>query len=204
MLKNSRAFFYLLAATLFILISDGLTMRYKVLFGGDEIISFLCATGNADEYEAVLHKYTPYGKLTDAADWLKYTEITEPNCFNKIGKDLCSNDLHPPLYFWLLHLFVLKLGVHIFTGILLNLFLQLFSLFFIFKIASLIFADKNKGAFAALIWAISPACMMVSMNARPYELLELVSIIYLLNFYLWQKKATKLNAFLLAMIGTLG
>ncbi len=204
MLKNSRAFFYILAATLFILISDGLTMRYKVLFGGDEIISFLCATGNADEYEAVLHKYTPYGKLTDAVDWLKYTEITEPNCFNKIGKDLCSNDLHPPLYFWLLHIFVLKLGVHIYTGILLNLLLQLFSLFFIFKLASLIFEDQKKGAFAALIWSISPACMMVSMNARPYELLELVSIIYLLNFYLWQKKATKLNAFLLAMIGTLG
>jgi len=86
MLKNSRAFFYLLAATLFILISDGLTMRYKVLFGGDEIISFLCATGNAGEYEAVLHKYTPYGILTDAADWLKYTEITEPNCSTKSVK----------------------------------------------------------------------------------------------------------------------
>ena len=204
MLKPSKAFLLISFAALFILASDLLTMRYKVLYGGDEIISYLCATGNSGEYEAVLHKYAPYGKLVDASEWIRYTNISSPNCFNKIATDLSLNDLHPPLYFWLLHLFVLNFGVNIFTGILLNLILQLASLFFVFKLASLLFEDKNKGAFTALLWALSPACVMVSLNARPYELLELISIIYLLNFFLWYKNATRINALLLAMIGSIG
>ena len=59
MRKLSGVFLVLAIASVFIIISDGLVMRYKVLFGGDEIISYLCATGNSGAYEEVLHQKPP-------------------------------------------------------------------------------------------------------------------------------------------------
>ena len=204
MRKNKNTFFLLAVAWLIIITSDFLMVRNKVLFGGDEVISYLCATGNAGNYEEVLHKFPPYGKLVDAAEYKKYLEISEPKCFKKIATDLCTDDMHPPLYFWLLHLFVLNFGVTIFTGILLNMTLQLITLFFVFKLANHFFNDEHKSTIAALIWAISPACVGVSMNARPYELLALITVLYLFFFFKWLTKQSKLNIIMLVLFGTLG
>ncbi|MFI5221885.1 MAG: glycosyltransferase family 39 protein [Bacteroidia bacterium] len=194
----------LVFAALFIIACDLFYSHFKVMYGGDEIISYLCATGNSVNYEEVLHGQFPYGKISDAAEWKKYFEINEPHSYLKIASDLCVNDLHPPLYFWLLHLFVLGFGVHIFTGILLNLVLQLFTFFFVYKLAFYFFNDHHRSVIAALVWAISPACAAVAFNARPYELLQLLSAAYLLNFLYWLKKPGRLKVILLVAIGTTG
>ncbi|MEI6507501.1 MAG: glycosyltransferase family 39 protein [Bacteroidota bacterium] len=204
MFKKSSNFYILLFAAVFIMVSDVVVMKNKVLFGGDEIISYLCATGNSVAYESVLNQQYPYGELVDASEYKNFLTIHQPYCFKKIASDLCANDMHPPLYYWMLHLFVLQFGVNIYTGILLNLLLQLFTLFFVFKLALHFLIDEHKAVIASFIWAISPACFGVSMNARPYELLALVTVIYLFLFFRWINKQSKFNILMLVFIGVAG
>src|ERR1700709_1770959 len=105
MSRRLTVFFLLAGAAAIIMISDALVMRYKLLYSGDETIAYMCATGNSVAYEDVLHQYFPYGQPVYAGEYKKYMDIADPYCFRKIATDLCTNDLHPPLYFWLLHLF---------------------------------------------------------------------------------------------------
>lgn len=74
----------------------------------------------------------------------------------------------------------------------------------IFRLALLIFKDSAKASVAALIWTVSPATIGVAFNARQYELLTLVSVIYFLNFFYWQRKQVRLNALLLVVTGVAG
>lgn len=115
MRKIPKVYLILVLAASYIIFSDIVVMRNKVLYGGDEIITYLCATGNSGAFENVIKHRYPYGELVGASEYKSFFEIKEPFCFRRIASDLCTNDLHPPLYFWLLHLFVLNLGVHIYT-----------------------------------------------------------------------------------------
>lgn len=189
---------------LVIVISDGLAMRYKLLFGGDEIISYLCATGNSGAYEEVLHQEFPYGEITNASEWTKYVTIHKPFCFRKIADDMCLNDIHPPLYVSILHLAVLYLGMAASTGVLLNMILQLLTLFVLYKLASTLLKDNTKGALAALLWAMSPAWIGVGFNARSYELVALLAMCYVYVFQLWVNKPKTSNILLLVVIGGMG
>jgi 4-amino-4-deoxy-L-arabinose transferase-like glycosyltransferase len=119
-------------------------------------------------------------------------QISEPFCFEKIATDLSKSDLHPPLYFWILHLFVLLLGVHPYTGILLNLLLQLFSIIPLFLLAKKILKQEQKAAFTVLLWTISSATISIPFTARPYELLSLEHILFALFFYQWLHNGRKM------------
>lgn len=194
----------LILAAAWIIVSGALLVRGKLLYSGDEIISYLCATGHAAEYEQVLHEHPPYGEIVPAYQWKSFWQVNEPFCFHRIAADLCTNDLHPPLYFWLLHLAVWLLGVQIFTGILLNVLLQLCTLFVLHRLALRVSGRHDTAAFAALIWTINPASAMVSLHARPYELLALITVSYLLFFYQWTVKRNTANVLGMVLSGALG
>src|SRR5574342_1093609 len=92
----------------------------KKTFSKDEGFSYVCATGHATEYIHATEGHAPFGEWVPAAAWKKFLQIDQRFCFKKIGLDLANTDIHPPLYFWLLHVWALPLGINLWTGPSLN------------------------------------------------------------------------------------
>ena len=87
----------------------------------DEAISYLVATGHKADYSKIVKEEAPpYGRWTRADQWKRFLRVDQVFCFGKINFDLATTDLHPPLYFWLLHVWCLLVGVHVWTGVTLN------------------------------------------------------------------------------------
>ncbi|MGI9125246.1 MAG: hypothetical protein ACR2JM_10925, partial [Mycobacterium sp.] len=68
----------------------------------DDVISIIAATCNQGRYE----QYIPSGQWVPASEWQQYWQMGRFDCFSLIGHDLAHYDIHPPLYFWLLHIWL--------------------------------------------------------------------------------------------------
>lgn len=145
----------------------------------DETISYLVATGHKAEYSKVLEEERPpYGLWAAADEWKRFMRIEDVLCFGKIRHDLATTDLHPPLYFWLLHIWCLLFGVNVWTGPTLNLLLTSAVTLALFGIARFVLRDSLKGAFVAFAWSVSPTVIPIALVARHYDLLALATVLF--------------------------
>ena len=148
----------------------------------DEMISYLGASANLGAYHQVINGAWPNGTWVAAAEWKHFITPGTPYNFNQIGWDQADNDIHPPLYFWLLHLWILAVGVHPWTGASLNIFFFAIGLFFLYKFARDSLGNDLEAAAAVMIWSVSPAVLAMSSQARHYELFGLSTIIFIWLF----------------------
>lgn len=146
----------------------------------DEGISYMVATGHLGEYFSV-DKQPPYGAWVEAAQWKRFLQIESRFCFKQIGSDLANHDIHPPMYFWLLHLWSLIFGIHLWTGPSLNILISVMAILLLYRLANLILKNRVEAALVAFVWALSSAVMGVSCHARPYDLLALCTILLTLQ-----------------------
>lgn len=108
-----------------------------------------------------------------------------------------ANDVHPPIYYWLLHIFVLLISNGAFSiwgGIILNIVIYILSIFFFYRLSKLILEDHVHALTACLLWGMSIAAVSNTMLIRMYELLTFACILitYLsLNFLKPDKKTAK-------------
>ena len=91
----------------------------KTVPDGDETISYLCAAGNQTTYEKVLTHELFYKQLLPV-DSLQALFQPKQKLFQSISQGLVESDIHPPLYFWLLHLLLLSGIPLMLAGLLLN------------------------------------------------------------------------------------
>jgi hypothetical protein len=174
--------------------------KTKYIPSGDETISYLCSTGNQELYEQVIKKGGVYGKRTSAGEWKQFLS-NHPNSLGNIATDLSKTDLHPPLYFWLLHTFTL-LPVGLFNaGLLLNFLLHLAGLLVLLKACRQLELPPPAVFFAAMAWCLSPAVIGVGFYARQYELLGLINLLLFYTFIRYRDgKPLKLLFFMLVII----
>jgi uncharacterized membrane protein len=144
----------------------------------DEMISYLGATANLGAYHDVIDGAAPNRTWATAADWKQFITPTAPFHFSQISWDQADNDIHPPLYFWLLHLWMLLVGVQPWTGASLNIFFFVAGLFALHGLARAALGSELEAAAVTLIWAVSPAVLMMSSQARHYELFGLSAILF--------------------------
>ena len=157
----------------------GWIMAHKTIVQHDEGISYLAATGHQNEYMKVwLKKISPYGTFAPASDWKRLIRPEETFVFGDIRQGLADSDNHPPLYFWLLHLWVLVMGVDVHTGPMLSLIFFALGVLILYKTASTTLGDPVEAGWACLLFALSPAAMFVGFEARHYELLSMVVIAF--------------------------
>ena len=149
----------------------------KRILDHDEAISYLAATCHQGEYEQAV-KSSLVGNWVQAVKWKKFIRIEHAFCFKQIGLDLAFTDSHPPLYFWLLHIWLLMLGVELWVGPLLNVLIALGITLSLFGFASEMLANKQEAALVTFTWALNPGIILVSTIARPYELLALWALLY--------------------------
>ncbi len=170
----------------FLIIIFGLILRLAIIvnkhsFSHDESISYLAATANQGNYQRVQEDGAyPYGVWVPASEWKKFFVPKDPFAFNQIGSDLAEFDIHPPLYFWLLHIWTLIFKVHPWTGPTLNLVIFSFGVLSLFGLAKFLVQDTTDALFVCCIWAVSPALLDITVEARQYELLGVCTI-----FFIW-------------------
>lgn len=147
----------------------------------DEGISYLAASGNWEAYQAVLDNQTsPFGDWVPASQWKAFLQPQDNLAFAQIGRDLAVLDVHPPLYFWLLHLAMKMVGVHFWTGPLLNSLIFVFGAMALFLLAHTLLQTKKEALLVTLIWIMSPARIATVFVARQYELLGFCTILFVL------------------------
>lgn len=183
MLRSKLAFAIL---TLTLLAAPALRfsgISVKKTFSKDEGFSYVCATGHATEYIHATEGHPPFGEWMPAAAWKKFLQIDQRFCFKKIGLDLANTDIHPPLYFWLLHVWALPIGINLWTGPSLNMVLNLLAILALYFLAREVLGQPVEAAVVACAWALSPAVLQVSFEARQYDLLALLTILFVWRIF---------------------
>ncbi len=150
----------------------------------DEAITFLESTCHLSDYRLVIEKRTPpYGVWAEARDWQRFLDSEGRLCLGEIRDDLANLDIHPPLYFWLLHLWLLGSGGDraFMTVMGLNLLLMAVGALALYKLGRTLFASRLDGVVVAFCAVLNPITAYASMEFRPYALLGAATSIYLLT-----------------------
>ncbi len=142
----------------------------------DEGISYLSATGHQGDYSRI-DKHRPFGTWVEASEWKKFIRIEKLFCFRQIGSDLAHHDIHPPLYFWLLHVWSILFGIHLWTGPSLNILISIISIPLLYFLANRILKNSIEASVVTFVWALSPTVMLISCQARQYDLLAFWTIL---------------------------
>lgn len=149
----------------------------------DDTISFLAATGHQGEYERVVDEgLDPVARWVPAQRWQDFTRIERPLPLLTIARDLGNHDIHPPVYFWLLHVWSLLVGVHLWTGPALNLVLHALTAVVLWRLARRVLGSPWSAWAVAGVWATLPAVVETVGSTRQYSLAALWSVLLVSAF----------------------
>ena len=148
----------------------------KGMITDDEGVSYIAATGHQGNYENLSIK----GKWVDITEWKRLWKPDKTFCLSTISKHLAQYDIHPPLYFWFLHIWVLLTSTSIWSGSFLNLIFFAGIFFCLITAGMKILNSFRLSLGMAFIWGVSPAVMEYIKESRPYALLALFTVIFLI------------------------
>jgi hypothetical protein len=165
------------------IILAGAAVRMVLLAGKaqifhDECDSFVLALGHAPQYFQAEHGAYPAGQWVPARVWKDFLRVDQRFCFDRIRYGCAVYDNHPPLYFWLLHLWMLLTGVTPRSGVLLNVLTVMATTAALYGFARFLTASHWEAAFVAAVWALSPVVVTVAFEARQYELKALITVLF--------------------------
>ncbi len=144
---------------------------HRVDLDHDSTISYLAATGHQGEYARL-----PLNAWNPASAIQRLFQIDEAWPLRRIRDDLALTDIHPPLYFWLLHAQFLVTGATPWAFLVLNGLIGVLTLLTVFSIGRRLW-DAESAAGAALLWSVSYGALLTAGDARPYALLALLSLL---------------------------
>lgn len=147
----------------------------------DDAITILGVTCNQGRYAAS----APAQHWVSAADWQSYWTLKSPGCFGTIRADLAHDDIHPPLYFWLLHAWLLVFGVSAPAALALNFVIVAVTAVVILETCRLLAVPTPIVCIIGLTWGLTMATRMAAASVRQYSLLGLFSALLLLVTVLW-------------------
>ena len=179
MLRSNR---WATVVLLLLALSAGLLLRVwgtaqKRYLTHDEGISFLAATGHQGEYAAIADGRYPSSAWAKAGAWQRLLRVEQRFCFEQIAADLARFDIHPPLYFWLLHLWAIAFGLGPAAGPALNTIIAALTALALFGLARRLLHSRAQAAAVSFTWLVSPAVLPISLEARQYDLLALCSVL---------------------------
>ena len=149
----------------------------------DDTISFLAATGHQGEFQRVVDSgLDPVAQWVPASRWQAYTRIEQPLPLLTIAQDLGHHDIHPPVYFWLLHVWSLLVGVQLWTGPALNLVLHAVTAVVLWRLARRVLGGPLEAWAVTGIWATLPAVVATAGSTRQYSLAALWSVLVVSAF----------------------
>lgn len=143
----------------------------------DDTISYLVATGHQGRYQRIVDTgVDPVARWVPAAQWQAFTRIDAVLPLVTIAQDLGHYDIHPPAYFWLLHVWSLLVGVHLWTGPVLNVALHIVAAVIMWRLARRLVGSMAAAWAVMAIWVSLPAVAQTAMATRQYSLAALWSM----------------------------
>lgn len=152
-----------------------------VFIDHDDVISVIAATCNQTRYVSA----TQADHWVTAADWQQYWHMQSFGCFGQITHGLINYDIHPPLYFWLLHIWFCLFGVSIVTGLLLNIVFLGVATAAIYATCRLLSVSQWIAFVATLAWLVSLSTRSTVGVIRQYALFTMLTALLLLLAVLW-------------------
>jgi len=178
-LDSKKASRILIALLLTATLARVIQAARKQTINHDEAISYLAATGHQGVYKQIITaQEPPFGVWAKSSEWLRLLRPEIPFCFARIGSDLAHFDIHPPLYFWLLHVWLLIFGLHLWTGPVFNTLIALGTALALFGLARQLLGDPREALIVTTLWAMSPTVIAISSEARQYDLLALITVLF--------------------------
>ena len=153
------------------------SMRHKHGLHVDEEWSYVTAAGHLGDFGRIGTTQLR-GAWVPAAQWKSMVGPGRTFDFGQIDSDLAGHDVHPPLYFWVLHIWTLIFGVKFWTGPSLNLVIDVLAGAALFGLARRLLGDPLAAALTVLIWSVSPAVRITSSLARMYSLEALFCVLF--------------------------
>jgi hypothetical protein len=185
-MKRSSVATWLLPAAFVLLAGLRLSaVAGKTTVDHDEAISYLAASGYQALYGQARAGDYPFGRWVAAAEWKQFQEQPQRFAFRQIGRNLADYDIHPPLYFWLLNLWLPLTGVKPWSGPLLNLLIDLATAFLLWRLALQALNDRFESAVVTFVWAVSPAVLETAAQARQYTLFGLCGLLFVWFIVQW-------------------
>lgn len=146
----------------------------KAGLSNDESVTYMCAAATAGLWE------TSIASLVDtpitAADLHRFYDRPDELQFHTVSLDMALYDVHPPLYFWLLHIIHVMWGTGITTGAMVNIAFGLMVLGLLVALAHRMLGGWPAALVVGVVWYLSPAVVQIDLEARPYQLLALLAI----------------------------
>jgi hypothetical protein len=149
--------------------------RTKKVLDHDESISVLGATGHDVTFETARIAFS--NKWVPVSEWQRYLRVENPFDFASVERGVASTDVAPPLYYWILHVWLSALGTATTTAMLLNIPFAVLTALAITALVRRATGSFVLGAAAALGWALTPQAWQLSSMGRQYDLLALCSVV---------------------------
>lgn len=194
---------------LLVLLLSGLLIRLHGIFvvkaglTHDESVSYLCAAATQHHFEVGLPEQVDL-PLT-VGDIHAYYAVPDGLQFRTVARDLVLDDIHPPLYFWALHVVHRIIGYDLRSGPLLNLAATLFMLVVLFRLGRELLGGTLPGLACCTIWFLSPAVVQIDLEARHYQLFGLIALcMFAVGRRLWKGTGTRAHLLLFTVLNALG
>jgi uncharacterized membrane protein len=170
--------------TLLAALLGGVGLRYDMAharnqFFYDEGVSYLAATGHMGAIQRALNGGLT-GRWVPARDWQVFMHPGPFWTFRTIASGLAHYDTHPPLYFWVLHVWVAIFGVRLSGGVALNTGIAILTGAALFFLARRILRNTLEASLVVAVWAVSPQVVQISQFARQYDQFGLFSVLFAL------------------------
>ena len=174
---NSLAVIVLLAAVLI-----GVGLRLDAMHANpnvqhDEAWSYATASGRLGAFEKAIQGGLS-GRWVPASAWQYYWQSDSLGDLAHIGPDLAAYDVHPPLYFYVLHVWLMLTGMHHWAGPALNLIFAALTMLALYGLARALGFERLESSLVALVWALSPAVVSISALTRQYDLVALATVLF--------------------------
>lgn len=206
-MRGRRLAFAFAVVALIVIAAVQHTMRIAAIerVSHDDTISYLAATGHQGEFaEVVESRSAPVAQWVPASQWQRFTRVEDALPLLRIAQDLGHYDIHPPAYFWLLHVWVLLAGVHVWSGPVLNVLVHVATGVVLWRLARHVTKSPLAAWGAVGVWATLPAVAQTAVQTRQYSLAGLLSIALASAFIRTRESGSTRGLIGVAVLTTLG
>lgn len=147
---------------------------WKHSLSNDESVSYMCAAASAGAWEVQIGGMV--NRPITIAEIQRFYDRPDDLAFRTVALDMAMYDVHPPLYFWTLHLIHVCWGTGPGTGAYLNIVFGILALVLVHRLARRMLGGPLAPWVAVVAWYLSPAAVQIDLEARPYQLLTLLAL----------------------------
>ncbi len=143
----------------------------------DESIAWLCAAASESRFGTEMPGLA--NRPVPAAEFQAFLQRPGSFAFRTVARDLALTDIHPPLFFWCLHVQHVLLGLTPQNQSAINLGLALVTLGLVYRLGRRFSGSHAVGLVCATVWFCAPAVIGIEFQTRHYSLFAALVLVAL-------------------------